>query len=305
MTSRSPLRYPGGKQKLSPFLVELLVENDLIGGHYAEPYAGGAGAAIELLLSGHVHSIHLNDSSRAIYAFWNSILNKTDEFCQRIQSASLTVDEWRRQQNILKDSDNADEFDLGFSTFYLNRCNRSGVLTGGLIGGINQNGNYKMDARFTRNDLIRRVEAVAMKSTQITLSNLDAEQYLLDYREVNPHNTLIYFDPPYYEKASGLYLDFYRKDDHARLANVVQSLDEVNWILSYDNALPIVNLYDQRRLFTYDLQYNAATVYKGKEVFVFCDSLKIPKTSKLSYIDIALKELYLNRLGLADILVAI
>jgi DNA adenine methylase len=289
MTSKSPLRYPGGKQKLSPFLVELLVENNLVGGHYVEPYAGGAGAAIELLLSGYVNSIHLNDSSRAVYAFWNSILNKTEKFCQRIQSASLTVEEWRRQQTILKDCDNADEFDLGFSTFYLNRCNRSGNLTAGLIGGLNQNGNYKMDARFTRNDLIRRVEAVAMKRDHISLSNLDAERYLTDHIDSNPNNTLIYFDPPYYEKASGLYLDFYRKDDHARLANVIQELDNVNWILSYDNAVPIINLYNQRRLFTYDLQYNAATVYKGKEVFVFCDSLNIPKSSKLSYIDTALK----------------
>jgi DNA adenine methylase len=291
MPSQSPLRYPGGKQKLAPFVVEILKANTLVGGHYIEPYAGGAGAAIELLLSGWVASIHLNDSSLAIYAFWRAILEHTDEFCRRIRSASLTVDEWKKHKEVLQNPEAYREFDLGFSTFYLNRCNRSGVLSGGLIGGINQTGNYKMDARFTRNELIRRVEGIAGKSQAITLSNLDTEIYLERELRNMPDNSLIYFDPPYYEKAHGLYLDFYHKRDHSRLADIIQAIDEVKWILSYDSAPAILDLYQERRSFTYDLQYNAATVYKGKEVFVFCDNLILPSASRLEYINEGLKQL--------------
>ncbi|MXV49964.1 DNA adenine methylase [Pedobacter sp. HMF7647] len=289
--SRTPLRYPGGKQKLSPFIFELLKENDLVGGHYVEPYAGGAGAAMDLLLSGKVDSVHLNDSSFAVYAFWRSILNRTEEFCRQIRSASLTVEEWQKHKYIIKNHNEFDEFEVGFSTFYLNRCNRSGVLTAGLIGGNDQSGKWKMDARFSRNDLIKRVEAIAINATSISLSNLDTEVYLRDYGNQMPANTLIYFDPPYYEKASGLYLDFYKKQDHSRLSDVIQQRVNQKWVLSYDGAEEIISLYNQRRLFLYDLQYNASTVYKGKEVFIFCDDLRLPASSCLSYIDRGLRNI--------------
>jgi DNA adenine methylase len=285
MPSRSPLRYPGGKQKLAPFIIEILIENDLLNGHYVEPYAGGAGAALELLLGKHVNSIHLNDSSYAIYAFWNAVLSQPERFCRLISSASMNISEWEMHKDIVKHSSNHNIFDVGFSTFFLNRVNRSGVLSGGLIGGRSQEGVWKMDARFTRNELIRRIEMIALNADAISISNLDAEQYIRENTIYLPNNTLIYFDPPYYEKASGLYLDFYHKDDHARIATVIQSEVRQKWVLSYDNAPQILSLYNQRRSFTYDLQYNASRVYKGKEVFVFCDSLNLPTKSSLSYID--------------------
>ncbi|QXV66104.1 DNA adenine methylase [Mucilaginibacter sp. 21P] len=289
--SKSPLRYPGGKQKLAPFIAEILDENNLVNGHYVEPYAGGAGAALELLLSKKVNSIHLNDSSYAIYAFWHSILTDPERFCRSISSTSMNVDEWKIHKEILKHSSDHDIFDVGFSTFFLNRVNRSGVLTGGIIGGQAQSGTWKMDARFTRNDLIRRVETVAKNAHSISISNLDAEEYIMKNTKLLPDNTLIYFDPPYYEKASGLYLNFYRKDDHSRLAEVIQNEVRQKWVLSYDSADQILSLYENRRSFIYDLQYNASTVYKGKEVFVFCDTLNLPDKSSLSYIDIELAKM--------------
>ena len=136
----TPLRYPGGKQKLAPFILELMNANNLVGGEYAEPYAGGAGVAIRLLLSGHVSRIHLNDSCIGVYSFWSSILTKTVEFCKRITNVPLTVSEWRRQKEIFSRPTEFNQIDVGFSMFYLNRCNRSGILSGGLIGGPEQKG---------------------------------------------------------------------------------------------------------------------------------------------------------------------
>src|SRR5690348_6077456 len=100
---KTPLRYPGGKQKLAPFVAEVMIGNNLYGGHYAEPYAGGAGVAIELLLSGVASDIHLNDSCSAVLSFWKSAINETEEFCRRISRASLNVREWRKQREILRD----------------------------------------------------------------------------------------------------------------------------------------------------------------------------------------------------------
>lgn len=287
---KTPLRYPGGKQKLTPFVSELIKQNDLVGGDYAEPYAGGAGVAIELLLSGHVSHIHLNDSCTGIYAFWRSILTRTDEFCQRISDAPLTVEEWRRQQEILSRPAEFDQIDVGFSTFYLNRCNRSGILSGGLIGGLKQKGKWKMNARFSRKELASRVEAIALKAGNITVRNWDAEKFILEYLSQLPEKSLVYCDPPYYHKAKRLYLNHYKAKDHTQIARIIQyGINRQHWVVSYDSAPEILQCYAHRRSFCYSLQYNAAKAYKGTEVFFFSDNLKLPLTSSVPYINEALK----------------
>jgi DNA adenine methylase len=286
---RTPLRYPGGKQKLTPFVIEILKENDLIDGHYVEPYAGGAGVAIELLLSNKVSHIHLNDSSFPIYAFWKSIISSSEQMCHLISRASLTIEEWKRQREIVRNADKYDELEVGFATFYLNRCNRSGVLSGGVIGGLEQKGVWKMDARFSRNELIRRIELISSRRSSISISNMDAEKYILNYIPNLPNNTFTYCDPPYFEKSSGLYLNLYKVDDHARIAGIIQDSLPYKWAVSYDGAFEILNYYRNRRMFLYDLQYNAARVYKGQEVFIFSDGLKIPSKCSLPYINDAIQ----------------
>ncbi len=287
---KTPLRYPGGKQRLTPFIHELLLENQITG-HYCEPYAGGAGVAMELLLTKKVNHVHLNDSDFGIYAFWYSVLNFTEDFCRLITNASLTVEEWRKRQVIVRLGNREDILELGFSIFYLNRCNRSGVLSAGVIGGLNQNGNYKMDARFSRNDLIRRIETISIFKDNITITNFDAETYIENYIPNLPLNTLIYLDPPYYEKGSQLYLNAYKKDDHKRIARVIQNLTSHKWILSYDGVQDIVDLYKNKRHFLYDLQYTAAKVYKGKEIFIFSDEVALPQKCSLKHIAEGIKQL--------------
>jgi len=285
---KTPLRYPGGKQKLAPFVYELLVENNLVGGEYAEPYAGGAGVAIELLLNKQVSKIHLNDASRPIYAFWHSILNETEQFCRKIVRASITVPEWKKQKEIFSRPNDVDLFELGFSTFYLNRCNRSGILSAGLIGGLKQSGKWKMDARFPRNDLIARIESIALKKRCIRLRNWDAERFISQYLPRLPKKSLVYCDPPYFKKADRLYLHHYKPEDHKRIAKTIQSNISQPWLVSYDGVPEILDCYSKRNKFLYELQYNASSAYKGSEVIVFSDKLKIPYESSLSYIDAGL-----------------
>jgi DNA adenine methylase len=285
----TPLRYPGGKQKLSPFIAEIISANDLIGGQYVEPYAGGAGVAIQLLLKGLVSKIHLNDSSKPVYAFWRAVLAHTDELCRLIASASLTVDEWKRRREIVRNPGQHSILELGFSTFYLNRCNRSGVLSGGLIGGLDQKGEWKLDARFSRNELVRRIEAIASLRTRISIRNMDAEAFIAHIVPDMPKETLVYCDPPYFAKSSRLYLDSYSAEDHKRLSRVIQSQLHRKWVVSYDSAPEILAYYQRRRHFLYDLQYNASRVYRGSEVFVFSDDLNLPQNSSIPSIDAALR----------------
>lgn len=287
----TPLRYPGGKQKLAPFIREILEANDLVGGGYVEPYAGGAGVALELLIGRHVEKIYLNDSALPVFAFWKAVLEDTESLCRLISSASLTVEEWKLRREVVRNPEGYSRLELGFSTFYLNRCNRSGVLSGGVIGGLNQTGEWKMDARFSRNELIRRIEVVAARRDSIVVTNLDAENFISGYVNDLPQSTLVYCDPPYFEKAGRLYLNSYQEADHERLATFIQNSLNKNWIVSYDSSPQILNFYKARRSFLYDLQYNASTVYKGKEIFVFSDGLKVPQVSSLPYIDCVIKNL--------------
>ena len=161
-----------------PFIAEVMQSSGLAGGHYAAPYAGGAGVALQFLLGKVATRVYLNDLSKAVYSFWRAILTRTEEFCRRISTASLTVSEWRRQKDILARPRDHGQLDLAFSLFFLNRCNRSGIPSGGVIGGLQQAGPWKIDARFPRVELIRRVEAIPARKQAISVSNLDAGDFL-------------------------------------------------------------------------------------------------------------------------------
>lgn len=285
---RTPLRYPGGKQRLAPFVAEVLACNNAVGWNYVEPYAGGAGVAMELLLDRKVGHVYLNDSSRHIYALWKAILSDPDAFCRRISRASLTLDAWRLHREVVRHPEQHDTTDLGFSTFFLNRCNRSGVLTAGVIGGLNQRGRWRIDARFPRNELIKRIEAIAARRRHITLTNLDAERFMAKRVSVLPPETLVYCDPPYFARAKRLYLNTYEPDDHTRLARMIQNTLRRPWLVSYDSHAAIRSLYRKRRQFRYSLHYSAIRAYEGSEVFIFSDSLLMPKTSSLLYVAKAL-----------------
>jgi DNA adenine methylase len=284
---RTPLRYPGGKQKLWPFIHEIIETNDLDGCDYIEPYAGGAGVAIELLHNKVVKRVHLNDSCRAVYAFWHSILTEPELFCRNVFTASLDIEEWRRQKAIMKAKATADLFDLGFSMFYLNRCNRSGIINAGVIGGLKQEGKYKIDARFPINDLISRIENIASMKENITVSNMDAYDYIKQCESLPAQKSILYCDPPYYNKADSLYPNYYKHNDHEKISSVIQSY-KMPWVVSYDSCPEISSLYKERRQFTYGLQYNASKAYKGAELFIFSDAVKIPVKSRLPQIQEAI-----------------
>ena len=288
LMNSTPLRYPGGKQKLTTFIYEIMERNNLLGGDYVEPYAGGAGVATNLLLSGAASKIHLNDSSYPVYSFWYSILNETDEFCRRVSRASLTIDEWRRKQYIASKPREFDKLEVGFAMFYLNRCNRSGILNAGVIGGLNQDGKWKMDARFPRNSLISKIELIASHKNNIKIRNWDAEKFMTSYISKLPKKTLVYFDPPYFNKASNLYTNHYQPEDHERIALSVQKITKHPWIVSYDNTKEILDNYKKRKKFIYSLQYSAFKAYKGSEVFIFSDKVLIPRESTIPFIDTAL-----------------
>lgn len=272
--SDSPLRYPGGKTQLTPFVIDLLRSNDLLDGVYVEPFAGGAGIAWKLLLDNFVSSIWINDIDPAIYSFWASVIRHTDELCELIESTPVTIDEWHKQREVQK-CKTSKIVELGFSTFFLNRTNRSGILKAGVIGGLKQNGNYLLDCRFNKKELLKKIQRIALYKQRIKLTKIDAEQFIKVEIKKLPERSLINIDPPYYKQGPGLYCSFYKHEDHVNLASAIKQIAQP-WMLTYDDAPEIRSLYSDLPSISKSLNYSAQVKRIGVEYMVFSNKVKIP-----------------------------
>lgn len=266
----SPLRYPGGKACLFPFISKLFYENNLIGTSYAEPYAGGAGLALKLLFNEYVSSIYINDLDKSIYSFWNSILKSNLRFCDWIEDVEISIDNWKYYKNIQKKPENYNEFELAKSTFFLNRTNISGVIKGGIIGGVEQKGKYKIDARFNKIDLIKRFQRIENFKDRIYISNNDGIAFIKRLNR-KKENIFIYIDPPYVQKGAELYMNYFSMHDHKILAKNVNLIDK-KWLVSYDNNEFIHNLYNEKERIIYKLSQSASNRI-GNEIIIFSDKL--------------------------------
>ena len=151
-------------------------------------------------------------------------------------------------------------------------------MNGGIIGGHDQTGPWKTDARYNTPELIFRNQSIAKLKSRIHVTRQDALTFLGKGSEKWSPKTLIYLDPPYYTKGRDLYYDHYNHDDHARLASFVQkSIKRQRWMVSYDNATPIRDLYGKCPHRTYMVGYSARQSSEGAEVMFFDKKLIIPE----------------------------
>lgn len=271
----SPLRYPGGKGRLSLLMKEVLTENKIYDGTYIEPYAGGAAAAIQLLMDEYVWNVIINDIDPAVYAFWYCVLNDTEWLLRRIHDTPVTLDEWYQQKSVFSNADMYQKNELGFATFFLNRTNRSGILNGGMIGGKKQNGKYKIDARYNKENLSERIKDIARKKNRIKIFNLDAGLFLKKITRKINDNALFYFDPPYYEKGSLLYTNHYVHKDHSEMAKKIKKLNHP-WIVTYDDVQPIADLYSDITSMRFALTYSAHLRRPRGTELMFFNGVQLP-----------------------------
>ena len=278
----SPLRYPGGKAQLFPLISEIILANKLKGTTYIEPFAGGAGLAIKLLVEGIISRIIINDLDIHIFAFWHSVLNETEALCDMIRRTPINRKYWRIQHNIYQQSNSADLLSLGFSTFFLNRTNVSGVLTGGMIGGKNQKGKYKLDARFDKEALIEKIKLIAQFRDNILLFNDDAVDLLKRPKVLSLRHVLINFDPPYVQKGATLYKNSFTEEDHRRLSKTILACRK-KWIVTYDVCPLVIELFKKMRMWAIDVRYSVRNPRSAKECIIFSNNLQMPKDASLLF----------------------
>lgn len=280
----SPLRYPGGKGKFYKYLIPIFEKNNINKITYIEPFAGGAGLACELLIKEKVNKIILNDYDRSIYAFWYSILNHTEEFCNKILKTEITLAEREMQKQVQLDKSNATLLDLGFSTFFLNRTNRSGIIKGGPISKNETSGTYPLNCRFNKENLISVIKKIASFKDKIEIYNLDAIEFINEIKKEDQNTSFIFFDPPYYHNGKDLYVNFYKKEDHISLISAILSnLKDYKWIITYDNCPEIKRIYSSTKAkYTkmkkriYYLSYTAGKAREASELIYYNDII-IPK----------------------------
>lgn len=273
----TPLRYPGGKARFAPLITEVIAVNNLTGGHYLEPYAGGAGVALSLLIDGIVEHVHINDVDPAIAVFWRVATRNTNQLAAMVASEPITVDAWHHWRSLMLGHSSGSELERGFATLFMNRTNRSGILKGGVIGGKDQAGPYKINARFMRDELCSRIERIGTHADSIHVYEEDAHDLLSRCHQFLPAKSLVYLDPPYYVKGAGLYRNFYKHDDHVRLAKLLGSARfRRPWVVSYDNAEEIKEMYAYAQPHAYGLNYTAQRRYTGSEVMFFSKRIQAP-----------------------------
>jgi DNA adenine methylase len=287
----SPLRYPGGKGKLYPFVAAVIEKMKAQHPVYIEPFAGGAGLALSLLFNGVVKEIVINDYDKAIYSMWKAILTQTEVFIELVRNTPVTIEEWYHQKEVYSTQNNKYSLELGYATFFLNRTNRSGILSAGPIGGYQQTGNYLINARFNKEDLINRVKKIARFKSNIHLYNHDVRSFIKSYVPKYIDRAFVYFDPPYYKKGKYLYKNFFEEKDHQDIHDLVVGL-ECPWMVTYDNAPEIQNIYNGLQAWLFDMVYGVANSGLNSEILFISDVNLLPENLDDKKLKINLRQLH-------------
>ena len=279
MANPSPLRYPGGKNRLSSFIALSIANAGIHDCTYVEPFAGGAGVALALLLDGSVSRIVINDYDKAIYSFWRAVKESPNDLIKRIDRTPVTIDEWHKQRKIYSDAKTYST-DLAFATLFLNRTNRSGILSAGPIGGYKQDGDWLLDVRFDKEAIISKISAISTRKDSISVYNKDIISLLKNYAQ-KQNNIFLYFDPPYYNKGQKLYKNFLTPADHEKIRDVIIREIDAPWIMTYDDVNEIHELYHTYEIKTFDLTYSVANKGTASEIMIFSDKSFCPTANQL------------------------
>jgi len=284
--TKSPLRYPGGKTQLKNFVENTINLNNLEDTIYCEPFSGGFGIGLDLLLARKITRAIINDYDIAIFSIWYAVLNDTFGLVETIKKTPINMEEWKKQKEIYESKKNDKKYslDLAFATLFLNRTNHSGIISGGPIGGIKQDSKYKLDCRFNKENIIKKIEDISKFKDSIELYNLEANE-LIDKVLFckNSESLFIYFDPPYYKQGKNLYKNFFKHEDHVELEKSISILNQFHWIITYDFNDNIKEIYSNYPCNIFRIRYSAKNYRKEREYIFTNNKTKIEEVGNIIF----------------------
>ena len=262
---KSPLRYPGGKQKALGQIIPHLPENI---DEYREPFIGGGSVflAMKQLFDQQIKNYWINDLNFDLYCFWKSAQNEIQLMAEKIQEIKQkNINGKELFQQLTSGDSSLNDFERAVRFFVLNRITFSGTV---YSGGYSQQAYEK---RFTHSSIDRLLKlSSCLSSTFIT--NDDYENVIL--KEVK--NVFIFLDPPYlaatksklYGRKGSLHTSF----DHERFAENMKKCHH-RWLITYDDSPEIRALFNFANITEWTLQYGMnnykqTSAAKGQELFI-------------------------------------
>lgn len=240
----SPLRYPGGKRRLSLYIEEVLKLNKIHPKLLVEPFAGGASVSLHLLSNGAVEKIVLGEKDPLVAAFWKTALFETDWFIEQIEEMPVTIDQWHKYKRNTPTTTK----EKALTCLFLNRTSFSGILHKGAgpIGGLEQRSEYTIDCRFPKDRLIRRLEVLkGLREKVLFVKEGDWKLTVETVMEDDSYcakDVFYYLDPPFYHKANKLYNFCFTNADHIDLCHFLGEVKDSHWLVSYDPAKEILDM---------------------------------------------------------------
>lgn len=272
-----PLRYPGGKASLLNYVEKFITSNNISVQAILEPYAGSAAISMGLLRKGMISKAYINDSDQMVYAFWKTVLNNNEELIEMIDSLEVNLDAWFCYRKYLVDKPltKFNEKDVAMAFLFLNRTSYSGIVKAGPLGGKKQQSRYKIDCRFNKENIKKKIEQLQEFSSRLEISNMEGIEFMKETIK-KTGDVFIYADPPYYNVGKLLYNQYFDDKKHIQLADYLKQVEEQPWLLSYNANEFIMNLYSDQKMVPIYLDYHTGPYRRNIMEYLFSNRVIPP-----------------------------
>ncbi|MBX9688972.1 MAG: DNA adenine methylase [Candidatus Obscuribacterales bacterium] len=262
---RSPLRYPGGKQKAIDRISELLPQKMQ---EYREPMLGGGSVYLHARSQGLAKKYWVNDKFHELVQFWQAVQDphtceKLADELELLRAGFSSPEQIKEYFLKARNEEPLDSYRKALLFFFFNRVTFSGTTR---AGGFSSSASLR---RFTASSIERlRPLPEALSGTKIT--ELDFEELI----KAPGKDVFIFLDPPYYT-ASRLYgkNGSLHEFDHERLALALKKCGH-KFLITYDDCPELRKLYKWANIKEWQLQYgmNNCNLQReskiGSELFV-------------------------------------
>jgi len=281
MKAVSPLRYPGSKRKLFNYLERISGHNNLSPQMLVEPFVGGGSVFLNFLSRHEKSKAIIADKDELVYSFWKILFAEPSYLINFIRKVRVNLKTFDRYRYISSHPKEFNRKKLAEACLFLNRTSFSGILnnSAGPLGGREQKSIYKIDCRFGRENLIKKIKSISAFKNRVVVLPYNWEEtlkYVAEKDKYKDARLLYYFDPPFYKKADQLYRYHFDEASHKNLRDKLMKLKQP-WILSYDRAQEIRNLYSAFTRINVSMPYSINSPAKRLEKELIITPLKLPK----------------------------